>query len=349
MNVSENNIVFLLGAGASVDAAIPSSENMVKDLERRIVEEDDWKPLYELYCFLKSSINYSSGLQGNFNEVFNIEQLLGVMDELNKRDKNTIYPFIGTWNIHLLEVAGDKFIKIAELKDKIEKLLVVEWVKLKNKKTASYYGGFAKLQKEIGHSIRVFSLNYDLCFENTIGKTNIHLGFGENDVWNYLSFTPSEEAKRPFYLYKLHGSLDWYNEENDLKICDDSAAKPELIFGLGAKLRAHDPYLFYMQEFRRYLYGEPDCKLMVVIGYSFQDSHINSILKQALINQEKKLYIVTYNPSLKDKKNIYEKLSLNESSTQVFFDPQGASSFLQNSCNVEYLSTFFVQETGLPF
>jgi hypothetical protein len=57
----------------------------------------------------------------------------------------------------------------------------------------------------------------------------------------------------------------------------------EIIFGRAFKLEAADPYLFYAYEFRRYCLL---AKLIVVVGYSFSDSHINKMLVQALRHDE---------------------------------------------------------------
>lgn len=53
----------------------------------------------------------------------------------------------------------------------------------------------------------------------------------------------------------------------------------EIIFGREAKLEAADPYLFYAYEFRQCAL---EAKVIVSIGYSFLDPHINKIVSQAL-------------------------------------------------------------------
>jgi hypothetical protein len=44
---------------------------------------------------------------------------------------------------------------------------------------------------------------------------------------------------------------------------------------MGSKLEAADPYIFYAYEFRRFCILS---KLIVIIGYSFSDLHINKML-----------------------------------------------------------------------
>src|SRR5262249_755950 len=59
--------------------------------------------------------------------------------------------------------------------------------------------------------------------------------------------------------------------------------KMEIIFGRDFKLEAAAPYLFYACELRRYC---PLAKLIVAVGYSFSDAHINKMLVQALRNDD---------------------------------------------------------------
>lgn len=157
MELKENNIIFLLGAGCSAEADIPISSKMVENVESLLNNDEDWRKYKHLYNFLKSSIDYSEGIFGNFGSTFNIEKLLIVMNQIEQRDKNIIYPFIGSWNIRLPEVAGNNFEKITELKKLIKKQLY-SWVRPKQiADSASYYRGFSKFKSEFGFPIRVFS------------------------------------------------------------------------------------------------------------------------------------------------------------------------------------------------
>ena len=43
MEIKENNIIFLLGAGCSKEADIPISNEMVSRIEKKLLDEADWK------------------------------------------------------------------------------------------------------------------------------------------------------------------------------------------------------------------------------------------------------------------------------------------------------------------
>lgn len=279
IDIREDNVLFLLGAGASYEADIPISFQMVNEVEELVL--NSWKEYRELYYYIKSCINYSQGIIGNFDNYFNIETLLIVIGELQKRERNPVYPFIGTWNNRLVELAGPRFEVLHEFKQKIVEKLN-DWVLPVDYSKAEYYSGFSKFQDEIGTVIRVFTLNYDLCFEQIVGRdSEIMDGFTFPDnIWNYTNFV---DVKEDYCLYKLHGSIDWVPLDHTIqKIAHPgSSSKPELIFGVEAKLRSKDPYLFYIGDFRKYMFT-PDCKLLITIGYSFSDAHINDIISQAI-------------------------------------------------------------------
>lgn len=353
MEIKGEQIIFLLGAGASADAKIPISSQMVSEVEDLIKTDSEWKEYRELYNYLKSSINYSEGIFGNFKIPFNIEKLLVVISELEKRDRNLMYPFIGSWNIRLLDLAGTHFEKITKFKNLIRTKLN-SWVKVNNyEKDAQYYNGFISLSSEIGNMMKVFSFNYDLCFEKVVGKElNIETGFNHSTRdWHYSNF--ENEQDKQYLLYKLHGSVDWYqdkDEQNKLFRSDDPVEKPELIFGILNKLNSLDPYLYYTSEFRKATLS--NANLIITIGYSFEDTYANDILTQALNSRDElKILNVTYTQASKEENvnKIKKILKLNNSSSQIEVFSEGASKFLTEKMNKEYLSNLLIKSKDAPF
>jgi hypothetical protein len=366
MEIKENNIIFLLGAGCSKEAEIPISNEMVSKVERKLLEETDWKTYTDLYFYLRSSIDYSEGIFGNFGNAFNIEKLLIVMGQIEQRDKNIIYPFIGSWNIRLPEVAGKNFERITELKTLINKELY-KWVTPKDLlNKASYYEGFVKIATEVGKTIRVFSLNYDQCFEKVIGEDNVEQGFDPKTFeWQQANF--EEDRGKLFKLYKLHGSINWFTDKQTGKLMHSNHPienDPQLIFGIDTKLRSNDPYFYYTSEFRRLLLS-PDCKLIVTIGYSYADPYISNLIAQAIINNPSRQVLnITY---LDDKDSNFEKnkTELTTDITQTKLDLkfpynkqgadqfilriEGAKDFLTKTISTEFFTRFIKDDTEAPF
>lgn len=350
MELNSEHILFLLGAGASVEAGIPISSKMVEEIEKKISNQDEWKLFTDLYNYLKSSINYSDGILGKFNESFNVERLLIVITEIEKREGNIMYPFIGSWNIRLLDLAGNNFENITKFQKLIRGQLN-NWVRIKNYEKANYYEAFNGLQSDIAGLLKIFTLNYDLCFERIVGKQKeIELGFnrGTKD-WHYSNF--EDVRDKHFFLYKLHGSIDWYQKnKSDSKfyISDDPVEEPELIFGIQHKMTSVDPYFFYSSELRKACFNE--ARLIVVIGYSFADDYVNMILSQALKTKDY-LRILSVSPVSDveaEKETIRKKLNL-QSANQIAIENTTAKKFMTEVMNKEYFANNINEPDDVPF
>lgn len=110
MNIKDNDVLFLLGAGCSYDAGIPTAVEMVNRIEKSLLKEsDEWKPLEDLYHYVKSAIIYSDGIFGNYHNTVGVERLMVTLSELEKKERNIVYPFIANWNNRLIDLAGANF------------------------------------------------------------------------------------------------------------------------------------------------------------------------------------------------------------------------------------------------
>lgn len=349
MEIKGEHLLFLFGAGASVDAGIPISNHMVTKIEVLIEAHQDWKPFKDLYFYLKSSINYSDGILGKFNEAFNVERLLIVITEIEKRESNIMYPFIGTWNIRLLDLAGNNFDNVKKFHKLIRKQLN-EWVGLRSYDAANYYQSFVSLSSDIANLMKVFTLNYDLCFENIVGKDkNIELGFTkETNEWHQSNFENIEG--KHYNLYKLHGSVDWYTSGFKLYKSQKIESEPELIFGIQHKMTSVDPYFYYSSILRNSCLNE--AKIIVVIGYSYADDYVNVILSQAL-NYRSELRIINVAPLFGKDENvektfIRQRLNL-KSENQLINIDSTAKDFMATTMNKEFFEKNIGEPEGVPF
>ena len=354
-----DEVIVLLGAGASVEAGIPDSTNMVRNVEGRVQGlvpgQGDWESHKDLYNYIRSSIYYAKGIQGKFDtEVqFNIETLVNVLDEIQRKENHTLYPFVGAWNQKLVEVAGTGFENVEKLLGSILEALRSEWVVLRRNEEAGYYEGLIRFQQEYGHQLRVFSLNYDLCVELTCGPENVQRGFSSERLWDWRLFDEVSGDLAPILLYKLHGSVDWYFDENDSVTYSDStssigAEKLAMIFGTSYKLQYVDPFLFLAYELRRWTLDS--ARLIVAVGYGFNDEHINGILEQSLRqNEDRKLLAVVApgDESAADEQKELIAKSLNVSPGQVATRACGAKEFLGERLTVDEVSSLFPDEPDL--
>lgn len=207
-NFREDDILILIGAGCSKEAGIPTSIDMVEEIEKLIENNEEWKEFKELYHFIKSCIIYADGLRAKYGEPLNIERLVNTLYELEKKEEHPIFPFIGSWNSKVIELCGNDFKKIKDLKKKIiEKLRY--WVTLEDYSKASYYKYIIDFSRQLEFPLRLFSLNYDLCLEKNNQNCHIELGFDENRKWQWQRFEKNENIHVNIYLYKMHGSINW--------------------------------------------------------------------------------------------------------------------------------------------
>ncbi|MBH1971655.1 hypothetical protein FK216_10215 [Moraxellaceae bacterium AER2_44_116] len=356
-DLTSDSVIFLLGAGASVDAKIPHAAKMVKELEREF--QGDYKKLRPLYLLLKSAILFQRGLDDESpSTMVGVEDILNVIEELKKKHKNVLYPYIGTWSYHLTKVAGNDFENIIEL-DRLIRNKLYEWVAndVKSYAPARYLSKIVSLAKEIAFKMRIFTLNYDLCLEKSCEELryNLEVGFNKNNSWSDDRFIDGENSDVDAYLYKLHGSIDWVkNEEIGLPERRPQAVNnAQLIFGTSVKMNSLDPYLYYIYEFRKYTKNK-DLRFMIIVGYSFSDDHINNIITQALkANTYLKLIVVTYiaesdNAELaQEKDRVCKKIQVDND--RVIWEIFGAKLFLEEKLTIDYLVENLTTKSDLPF
>lgn len=357
MNI--DNIVFLLGAGASKDAGLKTSEEMTREVERRL--KGEWKRHEKLYNAVKAGILYGYALKGEPKIEVNIEEFVNVLTELSQCKDHTIFPFIASWNMEVKETAGDNFVEIKNFRDAIIQVLINEWVNLPDPLSASYYAGLQKFASELGSNLRVFSLNYDVCVESACGRENVFTGFShvtgwKGRIWNDRMMRDDHGQTKPIRLYKLHGSVDWREEDGHVvsyespSKCDD-AGDYRLIFGTQNKLRYTDPYLVLLSEFRKFA---ADAKLIICIGYNFQDKHINTILHSAFTKEAKtKLLMVTWAREVdrdrlfsEEQARVSKILEINPEWVEVVM--VGAKAFMEKELTVGKMEARMPQEES-PF
>ena len=349
-----NEIIVLLGAGASVDAGIPDSNKMVIEIQKLVSGADkNWNCFKDLYRHIRSSIFYADGLDGIFgSEVsFNVERLVNVLDELRKKERHTLYPFVGAWNPKLQDVAGPGFQNVHMFRKKIIQILRSQWIALTERENASYYKKLLEFQREYGYPLRVFSLNYDLCVEEACGYDNVQRGFSGRE-WDWRMFDETSDDPLPIMLYKLHGSTDWQRKDGKVTYSDSPSSTSDedadLIFGTSYKLQYVDPFLFLAYELRRWTLDV--ARVIVCVGYGFNDEHINGILEQSLRqSQPRKLFCVVGPGDSAKINSEQERISkrLKARSDQIIVKARRAKEFLGSDLTIDYLAKYFPPEKDL--
>lgn len=150
--------------------------------------------------------------------------------------------------------------------------------------------------------VEVFTSNYDVVFEEALEATAVPFFDGFVGAVNPF-FAPecieSEGTKSDAHVYpcrawtrlwKLHGSINWHVRPGELGTeqitrlsgSDGKAGEELAIFPARDKYSQSRklPFLAMQDRFRRFLSGGD--RLLVILGYSFSDQHLNELILQAL-------------------------------------------------------------------
>lgn len=366
---SGDDLVFLLGAGASAEAGLKMSAPMLTEVERRVNLDpsvtDSWAEYRELYLTLKGCLMYADGVSGRpiDRPDFNIERLVNAMSELDQNEDHALYPFIAAWNMRLTQHAGDTFEKIPDFQRKILQELANEWVYLKEPEDAAYFAEFGRFQKVYQAPLHVYTLNYDMCFEegSEKGGHEVERGFGLAEsgkrIWNWERMEDEKISGAPLFLYKLHGSLDWRRDDDsgelffDHNFSNSNVDKLELIFGTYNKLTPRDPFLYFVYSFRK---RTIEAKVILLIGYGLGDDHINEIIRQASKRDSEKqiVYVSWASPETREDREADLKSQMQEvydiPEDRIHIELDGASKFLK-ALSKEYVDSLSGSRGEAPF
>lgn len=145
---------------------------------------------------------------------------------------------------------------------------------------------------------KIFTLNYDTLFEQAGRKGNFTIidgfsfsypryfsgrNFDYDVVYRDKSRLKEEDnfINRVFHLYKMHGSVDWKKNKNDIQQ-SDSVEKALMIYPKDSKYESsyEQPFFEMMSRFQQSL--RKDNVLLICIGFSFNDKHIVTAIQEAL-------------------------------------------------------------------
>jgi hypothetical protein len=276
------NLHFLLGSGAS-NGAVPTMVELFKKVQLEIDKKDTLKKVF--YKF-KDHIQKS-----------NLEEILGALYAHRSYCRSVKIMLVETLRlIELIEEIIFNEINISFSEDNHLEVL---------KYYQKFYQKVALRSRDLSR-INIFTTNNDLMNEKALDRLNINYinGFsGGIDkyfnpaLFNYTfskrmdtSIEKFEPVENMIYLYKLHGSVNWIEDEKELNTFFNikeifGAIKGEnnvLIYPNPLKQNKSlgSPYSDLFREFQGKLL-EPH-SVLFTIGYGFNDEHVNNIIYQAL-------------------------------------------------------------------
>lgn len=268
--------MFLLGAGASMDAGMPSVEELTVELQRRLPDLRDINAakrseFCELFCQIS---------KWDPEAAKNYERFFGWLSLLYRAEMNPFRHGLRTLLPNgLAGVAGELAFVI--------KRPILDTLRDRHHRPQYDPSYLAKLADFIPNRGRldVFTLNFDLCVEDAFKAhdTDVATGFRCTDgKWSPRLF----HSGTGINLYKLHGSLNWclgpLQHDGYRPLTEvwppDWSREGEFLLGPGPKLQHDDPFVTLYSELHKALRRAKAC---VVIGYSFRDEHIKGPLHEA--------------------------------------------------------------------
>ena len=291
------NIHFLFGAGTSA-GAIPTMKELISRIEAQLktTQKEKFKNLKknnenleEILGVLYSKRAYNKGIQEEDGET---EKLIEIIEK-------TIFEEIN------IDFSSGNALKILEIYKKFYQIITY-----RNKDLAR---------------VNIFTTNNDLFNEKALDNLNINYnnGFGgglerffnpsrfdftfskkiENGIEKY------EPLDNMVYLYKLHGSINWIEAEgnsffNIKEIIIPNKDEDNILIypnPLKQGKSLTTPYTDIFREFQKKLLL--DHSVLFVVGYGFNDEHINNIIYQALSSNSSLSVVVFSNCDVEDLKD----------------------------------------------
>lgn len=168
----------------------------------------------------------------------------------------------------------------------------------------------------------LFTLNYDMAFDYALDNLGVHYINGfvgvhnrcfRPEVYDYDIYYPGQSvsgkvhrAEKVLRYYKLHGSLSWQSVDPSIKNTygirevqnmGNFDEEHQLMVYPCVNKKTYTLDLPYSELFRQFAQAitQPQ-SVLVCLGYSFNDEHVNDIIKQALSIPSFTLIIANYNP-----------------------------------------------------
>lgn len=168
---------------------------------------------------------------------------------------------------------------------------------------------------------KIFTLNYDTLFEQAAEKNGFMVidGFSFNyprkfkgtnfdlDVVTRItnkSVLEDNFVPNVVHIYKPHGSINWKQDKEDVVIGNDTN-ESLMIYPSSNKYESsyQQPFFEMMSRFQQETRAKNT--LLIIIGYSFGDAHINAMIYEAL-SVNSSITIIFVAPDVHDENNYQE-------------------------------------------
>ncbi|RIY31761.1 hypothetical protein CKF54_06130 [Psittacicella hinzii] len=355
-----NNVVVLAGSGMSM-----SLNNSTQD---ETSEYNFLAPSMTDLWIAATKWEYLHKTE-EFEKVVTIKDICEILEMEYKDDKIlNIEDFLSLCNgycqfrtskadfLHYVKTFKDYIVKeIIRLTNFVDKVPEENWRAHTNflRKLCSY----RQKDKDDNERLKVFTTNYDMAIEVAASKNEFIVldgfkvfpphRFSPHNIYNLDFYNKRKSingnivrAEDVIYLYKIHGSVNWYKNDKgeifkDSKVDlsrfeTNSNITPLIVCPSKDKYEETNdsPYNEMMDYFKDSL--SISNSVLICIGFGFNDKHINSVIKRSLEKNED-LSVIVVAPNLLEK--------------QSSINPEMKELLLQYMCNSKDERIMFVDST----
>lgn len=300
------NVSFLFGAGSSFHLGAPVIRTIPEELKNQ--------------CLTEITNYFGAGADPSFEDLFNCLQADRYLQKMKGQDVSGL-------NASMVKMQKWLFKQCDTNKTTIHSIYSSDSKLEKNR--YHYHEVLVKklLQRPI-HLKRanLFTTNYDMAFDYALDNLGVHYVNGfmgvhnrcfRPEVYDYDLYYPGQSvvgkvhrAEKVLRYYKMHGSLSWVatppsvsNTYGIKEIPLNGDFTPDenneiMIYPCVSK-KSFTLDLPYSELFRQFAQAinQPQ-SVLVCVGYSFYDEHINDIIKQALSIPSFTLIIANFSPTI---------------------------------------------------
>ena len=274
-----NDTCFLLGAGCSTCAGKP----LIGELTENVLKDADAK-LNEHFGALKASGDRAATIEDLINYLVRYRDILDTI--INVDDHSLSVDEIDAW--------------LTDIKKKIVNEVADNW------EAGSYHERF--LQRLRGPRDRgprdIFSLNYDTLLEASLDSLRLPYtdGFrGTNRGWFDAGTFDEASTGIAYRIFKLHGSINWTRDASGCvrrgrNANEDAADEPIVVYPSEQKYlqTQYGVYESLIGRFRNRLRISGVNNCLIVLGYSFNDEHINEAICDAVNSSNSNLTVIAF-------------------------------------------------------
>lgn len=294
----DTDILFLFGAGASIDAGVPGTYRFVGEFQKKFQKSSKEYELLKEILEIRREFNALS-LKLEKTPV-DVEQLLETFHRLVDKDKEILLRFYMRPKFRFTESETQCILKLKQMLETFIREKVIA-----DKENLEYLTELLKFEQPL----EIFTTNYDTCIEQLCHMNFRKYTDGFNPSWDRESFNGNFDVKH----YKMHGSVIWY-ENKKTKEClripvhtfiEGKPANLRTIFGEdveplllypGQKSEYVEPLTELQLMFKDRLLQRKGVKILIIVGYSFRDAYIIHMLWDAA-RANKDLHIVLIDPN----------------------------------------------------